>query len=100
MKIWSLILQANIAAIQKGSLSFSKLQSSEKKRWNDLSAGTNKRQENFILSQGHDQSLPWQTEKKENRKTVNIKNEKWSSLAEEKQKDNKERNADKGATHT
>jgi hypothetical protein len=42
----------------------------EKKRWNDLSAGTNKRQENFILSQGHDQSLPWQTEKKENRKTI------------------------------
>jgi hypothetical protein len=92
MKIWSLILQANIAAIQKGSLSFSKLQSLEKKRWNDLSAGTNKRQENFILSQGHDQSLPWQTEKKENRK-----NEKWSSLGEEKQKDNKERNTDKGA---
>ena len=62
-------MQANIAAIQKGSLSFSKLQSLEKKRWNDRSAGTNKRQENFILSQGHDQSLPWQ-EKKENRKTI------------------------------
>jgi hypothetical protein len=42
----------------------------EKKRWNDLSAGTNKRHENFILSQGHDQSLPWQTEKKENTKTI------------------------------